>query len=220
MEQTILLAEDEKTILNILKNYFETEGFLVFTAQNGQDAIDIFKDEKIDLVILDVMMPKLSGFEVAKMIRASSNVPIIIMTALNDEDNILKGYSLLIDDYVTKPFNPKVLVANANNLLLRTNNELVVDYKIGDLKFDFINNFAYLTDRKLNLSKTEFNILSFLVKNSDKVCSRQMLLDEIWGMDSFVDLRVVDTNVKKIRKELGNKNYIKTIFGRGYKFEL
>ena len=90
MEQTILLAEDEKTILNILKNYFETEGFLVFTAQNGQDAIDIFKDEKIDLVILDVMMPKLSGFEVAKMIRASSNVPIIIMTALNDDDNILK----------------------------------------------------------------------------------------------------------------------------------
>ena len=163
INKNILLAEDEPTILRLVRTYFERDGYTVYTATNGEDAIKVFREVKIDLVCLDIMMPILDGFEVTKMIRAISDVPIIIMTALQSEEDILKGYSLHIDDYITKPFNPKVLLAKVNNLMMRLNkeNSLKMEYKIGELSFDFINNSVSLEDKHLELTKTEFKMFIF-----------------------------------------------------------
>lgn len=220
--KNILLAEDEPTILRVIKTYFEHEGYNIFAATNGEEAIKIFREVNIDLVCLDVMMPKIDGFEVAKMIRTSSDVPIILITALQTEEDILKGYSLHIDDYITKPFNPKILIAKVKNLMLRMDkdNSLQMEYKIGDLSFDFVNNFATLNDVKLDLTKTEFKMLAFLAKNNNKVCSRELLLDEVWGLDVYVDDRIIDAYIKKLRKIILPKKYIKTVFGVGYRFTI
>ena len=222
LAKNILLAEDEPTISRLVRTYFERDNYTVYTASNGEEAIKIFKEVKIDLVCLDVMMPIMDGFEVTKIIRASSDVPIIIMTALQSEEDILKGYSLHIDDYITKPFNPKVLLAKVNNLMLRIDKEktLKMEYKIGELSFDFINNSVSLNDKTLELTKTEFKMLAFLAKNNNKVCSRDLLLDEVWGMDVYVDDRIVDAYIKKIRKIIAPKKYIKTVFGIGYRFTI
>lgn len=222
INKNILLAEDEPTILRLVRTYFERDGYTVFTATNGEEAIKIFKEVKIDLVCLDVMMPVMDGFEATKIIRASSDVPIIIMTALQSEEDILKGYSLHIDDYITKPFNPKVLLAKVNNLMLRLNkeNSLKMEYKIGELSFDFINNEVSIEGKKVELTKTEFKMLAFLAKNNNKVCSRELLLDEVWGLDVYVDDRIVDAYIKKLRKIIAPKKYIKTVFGVGYRFNV
>ena len=222
VNKIILLAEDEPTILRLVRTYFERDGYTVFTATNGEEAIKIFKEVKVDLVCLDVMMPILDGFEVTKIIRATSEVPIIIMTALQDEEDILKGYSLHIDDYITKPFNPKVLLAKVNNLMMRLSkeNSLKMEYKIGELSFDFINSEVMLEGKHLDLTKTEFKMLAFLAKNNNKVCSRELLLDEVWGLEVYVDDRIVDAYIKKIRKIIAPKKYIKTIFGVGYRFSV
>ena len=200
INKNILLAEDEPTISRLVRTYFEKDGYTVYTATNGEEAIKIFKEVNIDLVCLDIMMPIMDGFEVTKIIRASSDVPIIIMTALQSEEDILKGYSLHIDDYITKPFNPKVLLAKVNNLMLRINKEntIKLEYKIGELSFDFINNEVSLNGNALDLTKTEFKMLAFLAKNNNKVCSRDLLLDEVWGMDVYVDDRIVDAYIKTI----------------------
>lgn len=221
-QKTILLAEDEPTILRVVKTYFEKNGYNVYTALNGEEAVKIFHETIIDLVILDVMMPKLNGFEVTKMIRSTSEVPIIIMTALQTEDDILKGYSLHIDDYITKPFNPKVLIAKVNNLFLRLDKEqsLTMDYRVGALSFHFATNEVFIDDKKVDLTKTEFTLLAFLVKHIDKVCSRELLLDEVWGMNVYVDDRIIDAYIKKIRKIIAPYKYIKTVFGTGYQFTL
>lgn len=222
LNKNILLAEDEPTIARLVRTYFERENYTVYTATNGEEAIKIFKEVKIDLVCLDIMMPIMDGFEVTKIIRSSSDVPIIVMTALQSEEDILKGYSLHIDDYITKPFNPKVLLAKVNNLMLRLNKEtsLKLEYKIGELSFDFINNEVSLFGKRLDLTKTEFNMLAFLAKNNNKVCSRELLLDEVWGMDVYVDDRIVDAYIKKLRKIIAPHKYIKTVFGVGYRFSV
>ena len=183
--KTILLAEDEPTIARVVKTYFEHDGYNVYHATNGEEALNLFKEVKFDLLIVDIMMPKVNGFEVIKVIRASSDVPIVVMTALQSEEDILRGYSLHIDDYITKPFNPKILIAKVNNLLMRINNQQTIkmEYKIGELAFDFINNEVTFNDQKLELTKTEFKMLAFLAKNNNKVCSRELLLDEVWGLD-------------------------------------
>jgi two-component system response regulator VanR len=222
LNKNILLAEDEPTIKRLVRTYFERDGYTVYTADNGEEAIKLFKEVKIDLVCLDIMMPIMDGFEVTKIIRASSDVPIIIMTALQSEEDILKGYSLRVDDYITKPFNPKVLLAKVNNLMLRLSKDtsLKMEYKIGDLSFDFINNQVFLNEKLLELTKTEFKTLAFLAKNNNKVCSRELLLDEVWGLDVYVDDRIVDAYIKKIRKIIAPRKYIKTVFGEGYRFSV
>ena len=222
LNKNILLAEDEPTIQRLVRTYFERDGYTVYTANNGEEAIKLFKEVKIDLVCLDIMMPLMDGFEVTKIIRASSDVPIIVMTALQSEEDILKGYSLHVDDYITKPFNPKVLLAKVNNLMLRLSKDtsLKMEYKIGDLSFDFINNQVFIEEKLLELTKTEFKILAFLAKNNNKVCSRELLLDEVWGLEVYVDDRIVDAYIKKIRKIIATKKYIKTVFGVGYRFSI
>ena len=222
LHKNILLAEDEPTILRLVKSYFEHDNYTVYTATNGEEAIKIFKEVKIDLVCLDIMMPVMDGFEAIKIIRASSDVPIIVMTALQSEEDILKGYSLHIDDYITKPFNPKVLLAKVNNLMLRLDkdNSLKMAYKIGELSFDFINNEVYIDEMPLDLTKTEYKMLAFLAKNNGKVCSRELLLDEVWGLDVYVDVRIVDAYIKKLRKIIAPRKYITTVFGIGYRFDI
>lgn len=220
--KTILLAEDEPSIARVVKTYFEHDGYNVYHAANGEEALNLFKEVKFDLLVLDIMMPKVDGFEVIKVIRASSDVPIIVMTALQSEEDMLKGYSLHIDDYVTKPFNPKILVAKVNNLLMRIKqqNSIMMEYKIGELSFDFINNEVKMNDKVLDLTKTEFKMLAFLAKNNNKVCSRDLLLDEVWGVDVYVDDRIIDAYIKKLRKIIAPKKYIKTVFGTGYRFTI
>ena len=222
LNKNILLAEDEPTISRLVRTYFERDNYTVYTASNGEEAIKIFTEVKIDLVCLDIMMPIMDGFEVTKIIRASSDVPIIIMTALQSEEDILKGYSLHVDDYITKPFSPKVLVAKVNNLMMRMDkeNSLKMEYKIGELSFDFINSSVTFEGKPLELTKTEFKMLAFLAKNNNKVCSRELLLDEVWGLEVYVDDRIVDAYIKKLRKIIAPKKYIKTVFGTGYRFSI
>lgn len=226
MEKSIvLIIEDEPTINRIVSNYFIKQGYTVLSALDGFKGLQLFSKNDIDLVCLDIMMPNINGWDVAKTIRESSNVPIIMMSALSEEDDILKGYSLKVDDYITKPFNPKLLVAKAVNLLERYKNH---DYQenmdgvieVPNIKMNLDTHKAYINEIEIDMSKTEFDLLKYFLSHEGKICSRNLLLDEVWGIDVYVEDRIVDTYVKKLRKYLGpNLNYIKTVFGVGYRFE-
>jgi two-component system response regulator VanR len=221
----ILIIEDEPTINRIVANYFIKEGFIVHSAKNGFEGLEIFTREDINLVCLDIMIPHVDGWIVAKTIRETSDVPIIMMSALSEEEDILKGYSLQVDDYVTKPFNPKILVAKAKNLLNRATKPVILkDEKTisaGAITLDIEQYKAYYNDEKINLSRTEFELLRYFITHQGKICSRTLLLDEVWGIDVYVEERIVDTYVKKIRKHLkDNEDYIQTVFGVGYRFEV
>lgn len=221
MNKKVLIVEDEYEISKITKAYFEKAGYEVFQAFTGEEALNVFQAEDFDLVTLDIMLPKLNGFEVLKIIRSSSLVPVIIITALDDEENILKGYELKVDDYMPKPFNPKVLVAKANNLLNRLSNlSTTTKYQKGALELNFEKHTVYKDNEEILLSKTEFDLLALLIKLEDRVCSRDLILDEIWGQATYVDNRIVDTYVKNLRKMIKPYNYIKTIYKSGYMFSL
>lgn len=222
---TILIIEDEPTINRIVSNYFINEKFTVLSALDGFKGLQLFSQNNVDLVCLDIMMPNVNGWDVAKTIRETSNVPIIMMSALSEEEDILKGYSLKVDDYITKPFNPKVLVAKVKNLLERLQNHDTSIQSSGllevpGIKVNLDTHKVYIDDLLVDLSKTEFDLLKYFVEHETKICSRNLLLDEVWGIDNYVEDRIVDTYVKKLRKYLGDKShYIKTVFGVGYRFE-
>lgn len=222
MNKRILIVEDEPTLQRIIKTYFEKNGYDVYVASDGEQALTLFKDTILDIIVLDIMLPKIDGFEVCKIIRSSSNIPVIMMTALGEEQNMLYGYSLKVDDYIIKPFPPKVLVAKVNNLLSRIQKpeELIKIYEVGGIKIDYNANIAYVDNKQINLSKTEFDLLCFFIQNQDKACSRELLLDEVWGMDVYVDYRIIDTYIKQLRKAIKPYSYIKTVFKVGYKFSL
>jgi len=223
---TVLIIEDEPTINRIVSNYFLKEKFTVLSALDGFKGLQLFSQNKVDLVCLDIMMPNVNGWDVAKTIRESSNVPIIMMSALSEEEDILKGYSLKVDDYITKPFNPKILVAKVRNLLERMQSQDFATQTSGILevpgiRMDLDTHKIYLDDEEIDLSKTEFDLLKYFMKHESKICSRNLLLDEVWGIDVYVEDRIVDTYVKKLRKYLGPRShYIKTVFGVGYRFEV
>lgn len=223
--KTILIVEDEPTIQSVVSKYFEAEGFKVVTADDGFTALQEFNNNDIDLICLDIMMPNIDGWTVTETIRETSNVPIIIMTALSSEDNVLKGYTYNIDDYITKPFNPKILVAKAKSLLHRistpnlqqkSSNALVA----GPIEIN-VETMAFKLDGKTkDISRTEFDLLKFLLENQGQVCSREKILTDVWG-ESGVETRIVDTYIKKLRKLLGeHSTIIKTVFGLGYRFEV
>lgn len=224
--RTILIIEDEPTINRIVSNYFANEKYTVLSALDGFKGLQLFSQNKVDLICLDIMMPNVNGWDVAKTIRETSNVPIIMMSALSEEEDILKGYSLKVDDYITKPFNPKILVAKVRNLLERIQTDSSSDQTSGVLKAPGIvinldTHKTFIDDKEVSLSKTEFDLLAYFVKHQNKICSRNLLLDEVWGIDVYVEDRIVDTYIKKLRKYLGDKShYIKTVFGVGYRFEV
>ncbi|NLZ47823.1 MAG: response regulator transcription factor [Clostridiales bacterium] len=224
MDKTILLVEDEKRMRILIGDYLKKEGFKYLEASNGIEAIDIFNKEKVDLVVLDIMMPFMDGWEVCKTIRKTSDVPIIILTARSEEDDKLLGYDLGADDYVTKPFSPKILVAKIKVLLKRSDafkdsNSTGVD--INGLYIDELSHRVTVDGEEIILSPKEYELLLYLVKNSGIALTRNQILDNVWGTDYYGDTRTVDTNIKRLREKLKDKAYlITTIRGSGYRFEV
>ncbi|MCM1989055.1 response regulator transcription factor [Oceanirhabdus seepicola] len=224
MRYTVLVIEDEDNIRKIICDYFRAEGFHVIQAPNGKEGIERFEEEKIDLIILDIMMPELDGWTVCRRIRKKSDVPIIILTARTEEDDELMGFELKADDYVKKPFSPGILVARAKVLLNRTRGTILEDKdkitKAG-LEVNKLVREVNIHGKNIELTPKEFEILWYLMEHSEMVLSREKILNSIWGYDYFGDIRVVDNHIKKLRKALGDKSYlIRTIFGVGYKFEV
>ncbi len=224
MDKNILIVEDEKRMRILIGDYLRKEGFQFLEAANGIEALDIFKKNKVDLVVLDIMMPFLDGWEVCKQIRRSSNIPVIILTAKSEEDDKLLGYELGADDYITKPFSPKILVAKIKVLLKRTDTSIKLNSSVLDfqgLVIDELSHEVKVFDEEIMLSPKEYELLLYLVKNSGIALTRTQILDNVWGMDYYGDTRTVDTNIKRLREKLGDKaNLITTIRGSGYRFEV
>ncbi len=227
MSKSILLIEDEIKIQQLVKDYFLMEGYKITCASDGLDGLALYEELNPDLVILDVMLPGMDGWSVLKRIRKSSATPVIMLTARNDDEDKLMGFELKADEYVTKPFSPRVLVARAKMLLMRVDGTIVSSASAqSELSFNGIKlepkmHEVYVDDTLIELSKKEYEILHLFMKNPGMVLTRQAILDEVWGYDYFGDERVVDTHVKKLRKKLSDRAYaLKTIFGVGYKFEV
>ncbi|WP_320046283.1 response regulator transcription factor [uncultured Ilyobacter sp.] len=218
MDKKILLAEDDWKLRRIASDFLKKEGYIVIEAEDGEQAIEFFFNNKIDLVILDIMMPKLNGWDVCREIRSEQeNVPIIMLTAKGDEDDILKGYRLKTDEYVTKPVSLKILMAKIKALLRRNNNDSIID--MGKLVINDSSHVVTLDGEVLELSPREYEMLLYFVVNKGIALSREKIITSLWGYDYEGDRRAVDSQIKRIRKKLGGE-YIETVRGVGYKFEV
>ena len=219
----ILVVDDESRMRKLVKDFLIKKDYLVLEASNGEEAVDRFMENKdIALVILDVMMPKMDGWQACKEIRALSEVPIIMLTAKSDERDELLGFELGVDEYITKPFSPKILVARVEAILRRTQgvytDELIV---AGEIELDIAAHTVKVLGNNVELSYKEFELLNYFVVNQGVALSREKILNNVWNYDYFGDARTIDTHVKKLRSKLGDcGNYIKTIWGMGYKFEV
>ena len=219
----ILVVDDEARMRKLVKDFLTNKGFTVIEAGDGEEAIDIFfKEKDISLVILDVMMPKMDGWQVCREIRETSKVPIIMLTARSEERDELQGFELGVDEYISKPFSPKILVARVNAILRRTLGNTAGDViEAGDIKIDKAAHIVKINDKMIDLSYKEFELLSYFVENQGIALSREKILNNVWNYDYFGDARTIDTHVKKLRSKLGDRGeYIKTIWGMGYKFEV
>lgn len=222
MDKNILIVEDEDRMREIIKAYLKREGYGIIEAADGRSALDMFNKNSVSLVILDIMIPVLDGWTVCDDIRKKSDVPIIILTAKNEEDDKLLGYELGADDYVTKPFSPKVLTAKVKVLLKRVQyNEKSESQEFDGLKIDEISHEVMIGDKEIYLSPKEYDLLIYLCHNKGIALTRDKILDNVWGKDYYGDLRTVDTHIKRLREKLQNKAYlISTVRGSGYKFEV
>ncbi len=220
-EKKILVVDDEARMRKLVKDFLSMHGYTVVEAGDGEEAMDIFySDRDIILVILDVMMPKMDGWQTAKEIRASSKVPIIMLTAKDTERDELMGFDLGVDEYISKPFSPKVLVARVEAILRRTNPEENELLTAGGISMDRSARTVTVDGRPVELSYKEFELLSYFMDNKGIALSRENILNNVWNYDYFGDARTIDTHVKKLRSKLGDKGeLIKTIWGMGYKFE-
>lgn len=217
---TILVVDDEERIRKVLFDFFVKNNFNVKTAKNGEEALDVFYCEKIDLVILDIMMPVMDGYTTLKELRRVSNVPIVMLTAKAEEYDVLKGYELCADEYVSKPFNLKILLARIT-ALLRRSSVLTEEVEIGKLLYNKSTYEVRVDGEKIELTNKEFELLGYLIMNKGIVLSRDDILNNVWNYDYFGDVRTIDTHIKKLRaKLLDCGNYIQTVRSVGYKFEL
>ena len=219
----ILVVDDESRMRKMVKDFLTKKNFQVLEAGNGEEAMDIFYEEKdIALIILDVMMPKMDGWEVCREIRKNSKVPIIMLTARSDERDELLGFDLGVDEYISKPFSPKILVARVEAILRRTGQNNPEDViSAGGIVIDKAAHLATVDGKPMELSFKEFELLTYFLENQGIALSREKILNNVWNYDYFGDARTIDTHVKKLRNKLGDKgNYIKTIWGMGYKFEV
>ncbi|MBO5509702.1 MAG: response regulator transcription factor [Lachnospiraceae bacterium] len=222
-ESKILVVDDESRMRKLVRDYLTKNNYNVVEAADGEEAIDIFMSTKdIALVILDVMMPKLNGYEVAEEIRKVSQVPIIMLTAKSAEEDELKGFELGIDEYITKPFSPKILVARVEAVLRRSNaNEDAENLSVEGIEMDISAHRVKVDGEEIELSYKEFELLNYFLVNQGVALSREKILNNVWNYDYFGDARTIDTHVKKLRSKLGKYgDYIKTIWGMGYKFEV
>ena len=219
----ILVVDDESRMRKLVKDFLEREGQIIIEAADGMEAMDIFYENKdIALIILDVMMPRMDGWQVCREVRALSQVPIIMLTARGEERDELQGFELGVDEYISKPFSPKILVARVNAILKRGRaaaSEDLID--AGGIVIDKAAHLVKIDDVPIDLSVKEFELLTYFVENQKMALSREKILNNVWDYDYFGDARTIDTHVKKLRSKLGEKgNYIKTIWGMGYKFEV
>jgi DNA-binding response OmpR family regulator len=227
MGKTILLVEDEQKMRQLLVDYLSLEGYVILQAANGPDALKVFQSAQVDLIILDIMIPYINGLEVCKSVRAQSDVRIVMLTAKSQDEDKLLGYDFGADDYVTKPFSPKVLVAKINALFKRleasegkrSENNIFDIIRINGLQIDEQANEVMLSDEIISLTPKEYELLVFLYKNRNRTLSRDTILDQVWGMDYYGDIRTVDTHIKRLRQKLRHKaDLVVTVIGFGYKF--
>lgn len=222
MEKTILIVEDESKMREFIGLYLRKEGYKLMEAENGEIALDRFIENKIDLIVLDIMMPKLDGFEVCKKIRENSQVPIIILTAIEEESDQVKGYNIGADDYVTKPFKIKILIAKIKRLLEKNkDNETKKIFIYHDLIIDLDGREVFINKNKIKFAPKEFEVLAYLLINKGIALTRTQILENVWGYDFDGETRVVDNHIKKLRNKLENYSMcIQTIISIGYKFEV
>ena len=218
----ILIVDDESRIRKLIKDFLSKEGYKTLEAQDGEEALNVYSEnsEKISLILLDVMMPKLDGWSVLRQIRQSSKVPIIMLTARGEEQDELFGFELGVDEYISKPFSPKLLVARIKAIINRTSekNEEIKDYD--GIKIDTEGRTVSVDGKQVELSLREYELLKYLLDNENVALSREKILNNVWNYDYYGDSRTIDSHIKKIRHKLGKKGkYIKTIRGIGYKFE-
>lgn len=215
----ILVVEDDKDIQELVEEILKAEGYVVLTAANGLEGYELFKTNQVDLIILDVMMPKMDGYQMAKLVRQrDEKVPIIMLTALEGEYDEIKGFEIGVDDYITKPFSFNILIKRVKAIIRRNEKEEAKSLEFKEIALDVESFKAQVNDKEIELTYKEFEIIHLLMKNKNKVISRQSLLDEIWGKEYKGDTRVLDSHIKNLRKKL-NIPYIKTLKGIGYKFE-
>ncbi len=223
MEQLkILVVDDEARMRKLVKDFLTQKGYTVLEAEDGEQAVDIFfKEKDIALIILDVMMPKMDGWEVCRTIREYSKVPIIMLTARAEERDELQGFELGVDEYISKPFSPKILVARVEAILRRSQGTPSDVVEVGGIRIDKAAHEVTVDGKPIDLSYKEFELLSYFIENQGIALSREKILNNVWNYDYFGDARTIDTHVKKLRSKLGDKGeYIKTIWGMGYKFDV
>ena len=223
MKEKILIVDDEERMRKLIAAYLKKEGYETLEAENGLEALNVFKGEGVQLVILDVMMPVMDGFAVCRELRKTSNVPIVFLTAKGENEDKLIGFELGTDHYVTKPFDMRLLMAQVKSLMNRVYNykpQIKMEHFYDGLHIDEPSHTVDINGEDLNLSPKEYELLIYFIANHGIVLSREKILDYIWGMDFFGDLRTVDSHIKRLREKLGEKAYlISTIRGIGYKFE-
>ena len=223
-KRKVLVVDDESRMRKLVKDFLQREGFEVLEAQDGSEALDVFyADNDIALIILDVMMPKMDGWQVCREIRSFSRVPIIMLTARGDEKDELQGFELGVDEYISKPFSPKILVARVEAILRRSGagadpGEIL---EVGGIHMDKAAHMVEIDGKSIDLSYKEFELLAYFMENKGIALSREKILNNVWNYDYFGDARTIDTHVKKLRSKLGEKGeLIKTIWGMGYKLEV
>ena len=223
MKKSVLIVEDESLMREVIKDYFDGAGYETYEAADGRDALDQIDAMDFDLILLDIMLPEIDGLSICRHIRKEKDTPIIMLTARSDEDDKLLGYDFGADDYVTKPFSPRVLLAKANALLKRTAGSMCDKDGIisaGGIQINETSHTVTCDGTFIDLTPKEYDLLVFLMINRGRVLSRDTLLSKVWGYDYFGDLRTVDTHIKKLRAKLGDKaQYIKTLIKAGYKFD-
>jgi len=217
----VLIVDDEARMRKLVKDFLSVKGFIVLEAEDGEQAVNMFMTDKdIRLILLDVMMPKMDGWEVVKEIRQYSKVPIIMLTARGEEHDELQGFDLGVDEYISKPFSPKILVARVEAIVRRSNAAGESKISVGGIDIDKSAHQVTIDGKPIDLSYKEFELLTYFVENRGIALSREKILNNVWNYDYFGDARTIDTHVKKLRSKMGEKgDYIRTIWGMGYKFD-
>ena len=223
MDKCILVVDDEQRMRKLIKDFLTAKGYKILEAEDGEKALEVYEKNKnqINLILLDVMMPKLDGWSVLRQIRQDSKVPIIMLTARGEEQDDLFGFELGVDEYISKPFSPKILVARVEAILKRTNQTNTEITEYGGIEIDKEGRTVKVDGKLVELSLREYELLVYLVDNTNIALSRDKILNNVWNYDYYGDSRTIDSHIKKIRHKLGKKGkYIKTIRGIGYKFEI
>ncbi len=223
VNKSILIVDDEARMRKLIKDFLVSKGYSTLEADDGEEALEIFEENesKINLILLDVMMPKLDGWSVLRQIRQTSNVPIIMLTARGEEQDELFGFELGVDEYISKPFSPKILVARVEAILKRVQGEEKVVKEFGGIEIDKEGRTISIEGKNIELSLREYELLVYLMENENIALSRDKILNNVWNYDYYGDSRTIDSHIKKLRHKLGKRGkYIKTIRGIGYKFEV